>query len=74
MHAKVDKRFQDKKDMAQVAVRYHLQLAYIGCVLCKQAEWQYVQQVVGNTVLYFETLEEAIHMPFVPALLGLTVR
>ena len=42
MHAKVERWVQDVKLMAQVAMCYP-QEAYIGFVLCKQAEWQYVK-------------------------------
>jgi hypothetical protein len=46
----------------------HPQTAYTGFTFCLQNEWQYVQQVVVDTALFFSLLEAAIRTSFLPAL------
>ena len=49
---------------------WYPQTAYPGFTFCMQNEWQYVQQVVADTALFFSPLEEVICTHFLPALLG----
>ena len=46
--------------LSTVAERYP-QTAYAGFTFCMQNDWQYVQQVVADTTLFFSPLEEVIY-------------
>ena len=65
----VDKWAAAVVTLSTVAERYP-QTAFAGFTFCMQNEWQYVQQVVADTALFFSPLEEVIRTHFLPALLG----
>ena len=48
----------------------YTQTAYAGFTFSMENEWQYVQRVVTDTLLFFSPLEEVIHKHFLPTLLG----
>jgi hypothetical protein len=54
-----------------VFAKSYPQTAYTGFTFCLQNEWQYVQHVVANTVLFFAPLEKEIQTSFLPALLDI---
>ena len=55
--------------LAKVAVKFP-QSAYAGFTFCLQNEWQYLQRVVADTGPFFNELEKAIRLHFIPASWG----
>ncbi len=54
-----------------IVAELYPQTAYAGFTYYLQNEWQYVQQVVTDTALFFTLLKEAICTHFLPSLLGI---
>ncbi len=64
-------KWVDAVKILSIVAEHYPQTAYAGFIFCLQIKWQYVQQVVADTALFFLPLEAAIHTSFLLALLGI---